>query len=276
MVVALSIVFVYGIFFWPDTEKPKTPDNVPTTEPISRSIGTRVKYKDKGQTVFELEAKSIVSGAGQITAIAEGVTRAIYYRDGKPLLTMKAERVELRQMAEAEATGQVSATGADGFSVQAERVLWSRPEQRLSVPSPVVATLRGNKFTAPELSYDLKNKVLLCPRTATAQVGGLTIESGGLEYEVTGGIVRCPQNVKAYTPNLSVESSGVTYEIKNGVLTCPQSVTVQSGGAILRGGSAVVNTRSRRVKLGSGVQINVPPGAAVEQLKNLPSQLPLQ
>lgn len=252
---------------------------------------------------FEMSARLITIGADRNLTTADDVTNAVYYQNGKPALQLSAKKVQINQATrDAQASGQVSAKGSDGFFVQSERVTWTQRTQNLYSPVEVHAGLRGNTFEAPKLSYNIKTGILHCPEQSRATVGQLSVEareivydstqsklrcpqevtaraanleaaSTGVTYETGSGILRCPQNVTVKTSGVSVTSAGVTYESKNGLLRCPQRVQADADGATLSGGAALINTVSRHVKISRGVQIHVPAGANLQQFQNLPDQL---
>ena len=276
-------------------------DSLPLTQSENLKL---LQLRDaSGQLSFEMSARLITIGADHNTATADDVTRAVYYQNGQPSLTLSAKKVVLNQLTrDVQATGNVSATGKDSFFVKSERVTWTQKTQNLYSPVAVKAGLRGNTFEAPKLAYNIKTSVLHCPEQSRAVVGQLTVDareifydsvkgvlrcpqsvtaktakleatSSGVTYDTKSGILRCPQSVTAKTAGVVVTSVGVTYETKNGLLRCPQSVNANADGATMSGGAALINTVSRHVKISRGVKIHVPAGANLQQLQNLPQQL---
>ncbi len=278
--------------------------NAADSLPLTQSENLKVlQLRDAdGNMTFEMSARLITVGINQNT-VADDVSHAVYYQNGKPSLTLSAKKVTLNQLTRnVEATGKVSASGKDGFFVKSERVLWTQKTQELQSPVVVQAGLRGNTFEAPQLTYNIKSGLLHCPEQSRAQVGQLAVEareivydstkgllrcpqnvtaramnleatSTGVTYETQGEILRCPQSVTATTSGVVVTTAGVTYERKNGLLRCPQSVQANADGATMSGGSALINTISRHVKISRGVQIHVPAGTNLQRLQNLPEQL---
>ena len=294
---------LYLIFSAPPDSLPKR--NESDMLPLAQSENLRLlQLRDaKGDMTFEMSARLITLSSIQNTATAEDVSHAIYYQNGKPSLNLKAKKVVMNQSThDVEATGQVSATGKDGFFVKCERVLWTQNSQDLHSPVAVKAGLRGNTFAAPKLTYNIQSGVLHCPEQSSAQVGQLSLEAREIVYDSLKGELHCPQSVTARTANLQASSSGVTYQLKSEILQCPQSVTAQTSGVVvttsgmtyerkngllrcpqrvsanadgatMSGGSALINTISRHVKINRGVQIHVPSGANLQRLQNLPEQL---
>lgn len=293
---------VYLLFFAPDETENKA--NGPNSLPLAQSENLRMLQlrDEKGQLTFEMSARLITVGVNSIVT-ADDVTRAVYYQNGKPTLDIKAKRVQLNQTTrDVQASGQVSASGQDGFFVKSEKVNWTHRSKELRSPVAVQAGLRGNTFQAPQLSYNIKTGLLHCPEQSRAQMGQLSVEareifyeshkallrcpqnvtartatleatSTGVSYELKSGVLRCPQSVTAITLGVVITSSGVTYETKSGNLRCPQSVVAQAQGASMKSGSALINTLARRVQLRNGVKIHVLRGANLQQLQNLPAQL---
>lgn len=281
--------------------------NAANNLPVTQSENLRLlQLRDAdGNMSFEMSARLITIAGDNVTATADDVSHAVYYEKGNPSLTLSAKKVKLNQQTrDVEATGQVSATGQDGFFVKAERVLWTQRSSELHSPVTVRAGLRGNTFEAPKLSYNIKSGLLRCPEQSRATMGQLSVEAREIVYDSVKGLVRCPQNVTARTKNLEATSAGVTYEIKSGILRCPQTVTAKTSGvsvtstgvtyetksgflrcpknvnaeadrATMRSGAALINTISHRVQLTRGVKIDVPAGSNLQQLQNLPAQLTL-
>ncbi len=252
---------------------------------------------------FEMSARLITIGANQNTATADDVTRAVYYQNGKPALTLSAKKVRVKS-ANARRAGhrQRQRHGQRWFFRKIRARTWTQKTQNLYSPVAVKAGLRGNTFEAPKLAYNIKTGVLHCPEQSRAVVGQLTVDareifydsvkgvlrcpqsvtaktakleatSSGVTYDTKSGILRCPQSVTAKTAGVVVTSAGVTYETKSGLLRCPQSVNANADGATMSGGAALINTVSRHVQISRGVKIHVPAGANLQQLQNLPQQL---
>jgi LPS export ABC transporter protein LptC len=262
---------LWGIWRWTEEPPASKEKDAPPPAVIFENLRS-LKIRDKGQLVWELSAKRITADNERGVALAEGVERAVYYRNGQPFMTIKAQRVKLKQLTrDIEADGHVSASGANGFSATTTRALWSHQKQELHCTAPVRAKLRGHQFAAPELRYDAKNGVLRCPKPSRATLGQVQVQAATLSFDTKSETLRCPQSVKAQTPRFTIVSNGVIFENKSGILRCPQAVIVQSSGATLRGGSAIVDTKKRRVKLSRGVEIVASPGAApnLEQLPEL-------
>ncbi len=289
---------VAGIFLWPD-DSPQLPRAVSPDAPVIEITGVEPVLRDKqGRTVWALKAGRITLSASRLVLVAEDVRRGVYYRDGKPFLIWQAKRLNLNNITrDVTADGEVSATGPDGFSIRAAKATWSHEKQEVRCDAPVKATLRGATFTAPGLIYQAQTGRLLCSEQSHTETKGLavdaarvsydtrtgilrseqahgvtqelTIDAGSVVYDTRSGLIRCAQVSRAVTHGFTISAADVSYDMRSGVLRCGRDVNIETSGATLRGGSAVVDTRARKVSITNGLEVRVQPDPAL--LKSLPN-----
>ena len=261
---------VAGIFLWPD-DSPQLPREVSPDAPVLEITGVETVVRDdQGRKLGALSAGRVTLSASHLVMAAEDVRRCVYYRDGKPFLIWKAKRLSLNKLTrDVVADGEVSATGPDGFSFQADKALWTHATQELRCDVPVKATLHGATFQSPSVVYQAQKGVLRCPQQAHAVTKELTVDAGSVSYDTHSGLIRCERVSRAVTHGFVISAADVSYDTRSGILRCGRDVNIEGTGSTLRGGSAVVNTRARQLSISGGLEVRVRPDPAL--LKTLPN-----
>lgn len=164
----------------------KSPPAAPNLPTIEAEDVQRIVLREAGQKVWEFAARRITITPDRLYAVATGVHRAVYFRDHKPYLQLKAQHVRLNQQTrDMTATGAVGARGPDGFALQTRCAQWMHQQQRL-----------------------------LCPEAVQVQVRDLTVRTTGVVYNAREGQLRCPQRVEVTAPRAVLRGENAVADVK--------------------------------------------------------------
>lgn len=131
---------------------------------------------------WEISARRVTVSADGSSTLANGVGKALLYREGQPFLRLSAPSLRFSKLSgNLEATGGVSATGPSRFSFQTARALWLNAAQTVICPKPATAWLHDFYFATPSLSYEWNRGVLRCPGAVEVRTEGAVFRGKNLE-----------------------------------------------------------------------------------------------
>lgn len=136
-----------------------------TPSVVAEGAQSIVVRDPNGGKAWEFSADRITISSDKLYCTATDVRRGVLYRKGRPFLKLQARQVRLNQQTrDLIATGTVSASGPDGFSVRTERADWQHQVERLTCPDALHATIRGLKIDTKNAFYDARAGQLHCPQ----------------------------------------------------------------------------------------------------------------
>lgn len=146
----------------------------------------KVIFRKDGHKVWEFSADSISMSSDHKYATAIGIKQAILYRDNKPYVKLKAQKVRLNQHTyNAEATGKVEATSPNGVVIHTTSAFWLHQTKQLHCPFNVLATVRD-----------------------------VVVESKNVWYDTEREILRCKQQVKLTSPQANLQTAEATVDVR--------------------------------------------------------------
>lgn len=172
----LGIFIALGRWAGQDDTPEATSDN--PESPLQIENLKSFTVRQDGQRWWELAAAEVqLSPTGDMTTIKK-VNKGIFYRDDQPFLTLRSPLVRLSNRTNnVMAMGGVQVNGANGFSLKTAQTLWINRTKTIECAKPVVATLRGMTFSAPQLFYNWKDGILSCPKPVEVQATGARLSA---------------------------------------------------------------------------------------------------
>jgi len=187
----------------PSPSKPKPPE-APELRPTEKIRAEKVSLtvRSGGKKLWELEAKEVVLSKDEQTLIVEGLDRAVLYKQGKPYLTVTAERARANNVTKTVVVeGGVKAVTADGLLIRTERIEWDDKERKLLCPGEVVVSGKGVTVSTRSVAFYVEKGLLVCPSPVEAWTPeGGRLFAQKLRADVKRGILTLEGKVRAIIP----------------------------------------------------------------------------
>ena len=235
----LLSVLAYGIRrTWPTL-----PLDQPATE-VPAELGLKfedikVVQRSQGKVDWELAAQSVeVSKDRQITNLS-GIKRGVYYREGKPELSVTARRVRLNsQTKNMVVEGEVMVSDQRGMVLRTAKVQWIDAEQKLVCPESVEVQLGSTQFKTKKLYYLAQERKLVCPAGVELTTGDNRLKGNKMvahadsdEVEISGNVqmkVKVDEIGKVFSTEIPIPKIGVSR--KETVSPLAKSQTTEASG----------------------------------------------
>jgi LPS export ABC transporter protein LptC len=183
-VVAFAVCFVL-LLRWLNDEVPVTKTKQTYVSPLQIEDLRSFSVRQEGKKVWEISATKVEISPRNDQTIAQGVSKAIFFRDGEPFLNLKAPKVRLSNVTNnLEATGGVFASGPDQFSFSTPIVRWLNKTKLIQCPQAVQATLRAFEIDSPGLLYSWDSGELVCKQKVELRTEGAVLRSNMLKANV--------------------------------------------------------------------------------------------
>lgn len=126
-----------------------------------------------GKKQWELTAKKITVSKHRDLIEVKDLSRAIYYRNEKPLLTFSAKRLRFNlETRNLEITGQVSVQSIHGLMMTTSLVRWDAAHRKLVCPRGVEARVKRLAFKTNLVILTPDSDRLTCPNPVRVTFGG--------------------------------------------------------------------------------------------------------
>jgi len=217
----LLAVLAYWIHqTWPTLPLPKPDAEVPVDLGL-KFQDIKVVQRSQGKVDWELAAQSVtVSKDRRITNLS-GLKQGVYYREGKPELTITAQRVRLNsQTKNMGVEGEVMVSDQRGMVLRTAKVQWIDAEQKLVCPQPVQVQLGSTQFKTKKLHYLAQERRLVCPEGVELTTGDNRLTGNKMvahadsdEVEISGNVrmkVKVDEIDKVFSPEIPLPKIGVS------------------------------------------------------------------
>jgi LPS export ABC transporter protein LptC len=197
-VLALSVAAGVWLWQWVSTDDEGKPIAEQSDEPSLQIVNLQsFLVRRGGLPLWEISARRVEVSSDRQSTRASGVGKATLFREGKPYLLITASQLVLSNTTnDLEATGQVTASGPDGFSFKTSRAVWRNLTQIVKCPNPVTAKLRGVVFQTKQLRYDWNKGILTCPDPVEVRAPGAVFRGKNLEASLKKRQVRLEGGVE--------------------------------------------------------------------------------
>lgn len=171
--------FVLGFWVWRQRDQwskqslqPLRPENVPPNLGLDVEGVNGLVIRAHGKKQWELTAKKIRISKDRSLIQVEGLTKAVYYREEKPILTLAAKHLRFNsESRNLEISGGVWIQTIHSLNITTSFVRWIAAEKRILCPRGASASVKGLVFKTSLVSFFPETNRLECPRSVRVAFG---------------------------------------------------------------------------------------------------------
>ncbi len=156
----------------PAANRPRAP-GVALTE-----VASVVLRDERDRKQWEFRAERIEVSDDRNHTLIRGLKQGVYFRDGKPLTTFRADEVDYDAVTKRLVIrGNVTAEDKRGFSLSAPMLTWSPEERKFVASGDITGAVKDLKFATTALSLWPDSERLDCPQTVRATSNSTELSS---------------------------------------------------------------------------------------------------
>ena len=162
------------------------------TGPSVSARGMQILERDdKGQRIWQIQARNIVVSSDKRYVTATDLERGIYFRDDKPYLFIKAAKVRFdQQTRDWHSPAAFTVRGPDGFVLKSSDARWNNALKTLDCPQRVVAQMKGSTIETSQVVYLANLSELRAHQPVNVKKEGLEVKGAPAVADLKKEIVR--------------------------------------------------------------------------------------
>ncbi|MCC6443412.1 MAG: hypothetical protein IT210_08140 [Armatimonadetes bacterium] len=196
-----------------------------------------VGWTTGGEKRWEMEAETITVSKDKMTSSLKGITKGVFYNNGRPVFRLKAREAIVQgssQHEDVKIRGGLTVTGENGVKIVTPSLEWQGYRQKFLCSSPIVATFNNLTLKIERAEGDITVRAIraVVPKSVVYRKGQrlFVLHAPGAEflYNDRTHDVRIQGGVRVEGQNgLFLQTSVVEWRDQEEKIVCPSSVEVR-------------------------------------------------
>lgn len=198
----LTLIILGGAFWWqrqlPDRDVREVVVPVPPSPATPQVIAEDVELniRSQGKLLWQLTIEKVRVPTDGSTAWVTGLKRGIYFREGKPYLTVTAGQLQYNPTTEnILVSGDIHLRSEDGLSLSTSQMRWDKEARRIVCPGAVRMQVKETTITTQKVFLYPDEKKLVCPQAVNVTSPNAQLRSDKLaanlqteQFEMSGNV----------------------------------------------------------------------------------------
>ncbi len=198
----LTLIVLGGAYWWQrqlpdrDVREVVAPVPKPPAAPQVIAEDVELKIRSQGKLLWQLTIEKGRVPTDGSTIWVTGLKRGVYFRDGKPYLTVTAGQLQYNPTSEnIVVSGDINLRSEDGLSLSTSQMRWHKDLRRIICPGAVRMKVKDTSITTQKVFLYPDEKKLVCPQAVNVTSPNAQLRSDKLaanlqteEFEMSGNV----------------------------------------------------------------------------------------